>query len=116
MQEDFESYYSLGYTPAHHGDGRQHKVDVKVKRPGLRVRYRSTYRDKPALEKAVDRTLTALLHGIEDNPLEVAVELGAQTLDKATGTWAVPIRLSVPLYKLAIINQEEGGAYRGRLR
>ena len=116
MQEDFESYYSLGYTPAHRGDGRQHKVEVKVKRPGLRVRYRPSYRDKPALEKAVDRTFTALLHGIEDNPLEVAVEVGEQTLDKAAGTWAVPVRLRIPLYKLAIVNQQEGGSYKGRLR
>jgi VWFA-related protein len=116
MQEDFESYYSFGYTPAHHGDGKQHKVEVKVKRPGLRVRYRPSYRDKPALEKAVDRTLTALLHGIEDNPLEVAVEMGEQTLDTATGTWAVPVRLRIPLYKLAIVNQQEGGSYKGKLR
>jgi VWFA-related protein len=116
MQEDFDSYYSLGYTTVHHGDGRQHKVQVKVKRPGLRVRYRPSYRDKPAMEKAVDRTLTALLHGIEDNPLEVSVEVGEQTLDKATGTWAVPVRLKIPLYKLAIIHPDEGGAFQGRLR
>ena len=30
----FESYYSLGYTPAHAGDGRDHKIEVKVKRRG----------------------------------------------------------------------------------
>jgi VWFA-related protein len=116
MQEDFDSYYSLGYTPAHHGDGQRHQVEVKVKRPGLRLRYLPSYRDKPTLEKAVDRTLAALLHGIEDNPMEVAIDVGAQTLDVATGTWAVPIRLKIPLYKLAIIHSEDGGAYRGRLR
>jgi VWFA-related protein len=116
MQEDFESYYSLGYTTAHHGDGRKHKVEVKVKRPGLRIRYRPSYRDKPALEKAADRMLTALLHGIEDNPLEVAIELGVQTPDPATGVWAVPIRLRIPLDKLAILQQEAGGARQGRLR
>ena len=37
MQEDFSSFYSLGYTPAHTGDGRDHKIEVKVKRPGLRA-------------------------------------------------------------------------------
>ncbi len=116
MQEDFESYYSLGYSPAHHGDGRQHKVDVKLKRPGLRVRYRPSYRDKPAMEKAVDRTLTALLHGIEDNPLEVALELGPQTREAASNTWAVPIQLKIPLYKLAIIPKDGGDSYQGRLR
>ena len=99
-----------------HGDGLQHKVEVKVKGPGLRVRYRPSYRDKPAMEKAVDRTLTALLHGIEDNPLEVAVEMGEQTLDKATGTWAVPVRLKIPLYKLAIIHPQDEGTFQGRLR
>jgi VWFA-related protein len=116
MQEDFEAFYSLGYTPAHHGDGQRHKVEVKVKRPGLRLRYLPSYRDKPALEKAVDRTLAALLHGIEENPMEVAIDLGEQTLDTATGTWAVPIQLKIPLYKLAIIHSEDGVAYRGRLR
>ncbi len=115
MQEDFEAFYSLGYTPAHHGDGQRHQVEVKVKRPGLRLRYLPSYRDKPALEKAVDRTLAALLHGIEDNPMEVAIDLGTQTLD-ANGTWAVPIRLRIPLYKLAIIHPDEGGSYQGRLR
>ncbi|MFY9825265.1 MAG: VWA domain-containing protein [Thermoanaerobaculia bacterium] len=116
MQEDFETFYSLGYSPAHHGDGRQHKVEVKVKRPGLRVRYRPSYRDKPAMEKVVDRTLTALLHGIGENPLEIGVELGTQTLDTATGTWAVSVRLKIPLYKLAIIHPDEGGSFQGRLR
>ena len=116
MQEDFDSYYSLGYTTAHHGDGQRHKVVVKVKRGDLRIRYRPSYRDKPALEKAADRMLTALLHGIEDNPLEVAVELGVQTPDPGTDTWTVPIRLRMPLDKLTLLQQEAGGAHQGRLR
>jgi len=113
MQEDFEAFYSLGYTPAHHGDGQRHKVEVKVKRPGLRLRYLPSYRDKPALEKAVDRTLAALLHGIEDNPLEIAVEVGEQGPGPA-GTFAVPIRLRIPLHKLAILNHDE--VFEGNLR
>ncbi len=112
MQEDFETYYSLGYTPAHRGDGRQHKVEVKVKRPGLNVRYRPSYRDKPALERVVDRTFTALLHGIEDNPLEVTVDVGAQTLDKTTGTWAVPVQLKIPLYRLPSSRSRRGAPTR----
>ena len=60
-----------------------------MKRPGLRVRYRPSYRDKPAVEKMVDRTLAALLHGIEDNPLDVAVEIGDLTPAEG-GEYAVP--------------------------
>jgi VWFA-related protein len=113
MQEDFDSYYSLGYSPGHSGDGKVHQISVKLKRPGLRVRYRPSYRDKPAVEKMVDRTLAALLHGIEDNPLGVAVEIGDLTPAEG-GDYAVPVRLKIPLFKLAILNQQ--GNYVGKLR
>ena len=117
MQEDFDTYYSLGYTPAHQGDGRDHRVEVKVKRPGLRVRYLQTYRDKPVMERVADRTLAALLHGIEENPLDVEIEIGdsAPAEGGPGGQYAVPVRLRIPLFKLAILNQP-GGGYHGKLR
>lgn len=113
MQEDFESYYSLGYTPAHTGDGRDHKIEVKLKPSGLRVRYRQSYRDKPTMEKVVDRTLAALFHGVEDNPLDVTVEIGDPAPAEG-GQYAVPVRLKIPLFKLAILSGEEH--YQGKLR
>jgi VWFA-related protein len=113
MREDFSTLYSLGIAPAHNGDGREHKLIVKVKRPDLRLRYRQSYRDKPVLERSVDRTLAALYYGIEENPLEVAVEIGDQS-PAAGGQYSVPIRLRIPIFKLAILNQ--GEAYQGKLR
>jgi VWFA-related protein len=113
MRQDFESYYSLGYAPAHTGDGRQHRIEVKVKRPGVQLRYRQSYRDKPMLEKAVDRVLAALLYGVEDNPLQITVEMGEQTAGPA-GSVNVPIHLKIPLFKLAILNRET--LFEGSLR
>ena len=113
MREDFSTFYSLGYTPAHNGDGLEHRIQVRAKRPGLRLRYRESYRDKPVMEKAFDRTLAALLYGFEDNPLEITVEIGEQTPDPS-GSISVPIRLRIPLHKLAILNREE--TYEGALR
>ena len=115
VRADFESYYSLGYTPAHNGDGREHRIEVKVKRPGVRLRYRQSYRDKPVLEKTVDRTLAALLYGFEDNPLGISVEIGGQT-PGPSGTVSVPLRLKIPLFKLAILNHEAAGTFEGNLR
>ena len=115
MRRDFESYYSLGYTPAHAGDGREHRIEVKVKRPGLQLRYRQSYRDKPMLEKTADRTLAALLYGLEENPLGIVIELGEQT-PGPSGTVSVPIRLRIPLFKLAILNHEAAGLFEGSLR
>ncbi|MFL6258294.1 MAG: VWA domain-containing protein [Thermoanaerobaculia bacterium] len=113
MQEDFESYYSLGYSPGHAGDGKDHRIEVKVRKPGLQVRYRQTYRDKPLLEKLADRTLAALFHGFEENPLEVQIEIG-DPAPAEDGQYAVPVRLRIPLFKLAILNQQE--SYQGKLR
>jgi VWFA-related protein len=114
MREDFESSYSLGYTPAHSGDGREHRIEVRVDKPGIRLRYRRSYRDKPALEKLVDRTLAALLYGMEDNPLEVQVEVGEMLPGGPAGSWTVPLRLKIPLFKLAILNRDE--TFEGQLR
>ena len=113
MREDLTTYYSLGYSPSHRGDGKEHRIEVKVKRPGVRLDYRRTYRDKPALEQAADRMLAALTHGYEDNPLGVAVEmLPPKPLDG--GRVLVTARLLVPLFKLATITRER--VYEGKLR
>jgi VWFA-related protein len=113
MQEDFASYYSLAYTPPHNGDGREHRIEVRVKRPGLRVRSRRGYRDKPPLERTVDRTLASLFYGIEENPLDVEMAVGdSAPVDK--GTWMVPVRLRIPLYKLTMLTTER--SFEGKLR
>ena len=114
MREDFSAVYSLGISPSHNGDGREHKLAVKVKRPDLQLRYRRSYRDKPALERSADRTLAALYYGLEENPLEVTVEIGDQAPAEA-GQVSVPVRLRIPLFKLAILNQD-GATYQGNLR
>jgi VWFA-related protein len=113
MREDFSTLYSLGISPPHGGDGREHKLAVKVKRPGLQLRYRQSYRDKPALERTADRTLAALYYGVEDNPLDVEVTVGEQSPAEA-GQYSVPLRLRIPLFKLTILPQND--VYQGSLR
>ena len=113
MREGLATYYSLGYSPRHHGDGKEHRIEVKVKRPGVRLAYQRNYRDKPVLEQAADRVLATLIHGYEDNPLGIAVEvLPPQPLDRER--LLVTARLLVPLAKLATINREH--VYEGKLR
>jgi VWFA-related protein len=113
VREDALSFYSLGFTPAHNGDGREHQITVKVKHPGLHLRYRQSYRDKTPLEKIVDRTFSALLYNVEDNPLDISVEIGEQT-PGTSGLVAVPVRLRIPLFKLAILNRDD--TFQGSLK
>jgi VWFA-related protein len=115
VRQDFSNYYSIGYASVHTGDGREHRIEVKAKKPGIKLRYRQGYRDKPLAERMVDRTLAALLHGLEDNPLDIAVEIGDQTPSSSgTGTVAVPVRLKIPLFKLAVLNRDQ--RFQGSLR
>ncbi|HEY2738989.1 MAG TPA: VWA domain-containing protein [Thermoanaerobaculia bacterium] len=105
IQEDLATYYSLGFNPPHLGDGHEHRITVKVNKPGMTVRYRQSYRDKPSLERAVDHTLASLYYGYEDNPLDVQLEVGDIAPD-GKGNWAVPFRLRIPLYKVTMLQTE----------
>jgi VWFA-related protein len=113
MRQDFDRYYSLGFTPRKGGDGREHRLEVKVKRRGLQARHPASYRDKPVMEQAVDRTLAALFFGSEENPLEISIEVGDMT-QNAQGGYTVPVRLHIPLGKLFFEHTDE--AYNGKLR
>jgi VWFA-related protein len=117
IEDDLGHYYSLGYTPPHTGDGHDHNIVVKVQGAGLHARYRQVYRDKPPLERIVDRTLAALFLGTGDNPLAVTLEIG----DIVPGTGAkgapgsvVPIRLLIPLSNVGLTMHGDG--YDGKLR
>lgn len=114
MREDFDSYYFLGYSSPRSGDGRQHRITVKVNRPGARVRYRQSYRDKSDLEQTADRTLAALFHGTQTNPLGVGIEIGAITPAPAGKGYNVPVRLKIPLIQLAF--QDEQAGLVGKIR
>jgi len=113
MRDDFNRYYSLGFTPRRSGDGREHRIEVRVKRKGLQVRHPMSYRDKPVMERAVDRTLAALFFGSEENPLDAELEIGDAT-PGPQGGYTVPVRVRIPLHKLLFQHTEE--FYEGKLR
>jgi VWFA-related protein len=64
--EENSSYYILGYvSPDSHRDGRFHRVSIRVKRPGLRVRSRNGYfapSDKVAVKAPADPVNELLAH------------------------------------------------------
>ena len=105
---DFKSYYSLGYSPTHVGDGRYHKVEVKLakKAKGMLVRHREGYRDKSPEAQMTDGTLAALQFPYEDNPLGVSLAFGEETR-REDGLYVVPIEVKIPIGKLLLIPRQE---------
>jgi VWFA-related protein len=106
MRRDFANAYSLGFSFEERADGKEHRIDVRVKTAGLKVRHRQSFRDKSIAERAVDRTLAALVHGAEDNPLEVQIAVG-EAAQSDGEHYLVPVKLKIPLFKLGLLNRED---------
>jgi len=114
IAEDFNSFYSLGYAPTHIGDGRFHKITVKVKRKGVNARYREGYRDKSIESRMSDGTLAALQYPFQSNPLGVTLDFG-RPMPRQDGLYLVPIHVRIPLGKLALVPRDQNSEARVRL-
>jgi VWFA-related protein len=102
---DLGTYYSLGYLPGHSGDGRFHKIEVKVKRKGLRVRHRYGYRDKPLPARMADGTMSTLRYGFERNPLGIALRVGGQQSHER-GNYLVDLVVVIPIGKVTLVPRQ----------
>lgn len=109
---DTSTYYSLGYAPPAPADGKYHRLRVKVKGKGLRVRYPGGYLAQTEDERMAARTLACLLLDRGDNPLGVQLQLGDEKRDEK-GRLLVPVRVRVPVGNLVML--PEGERHEGRL-
>ncbi len=109
MLDGFGSYYSLGFTPVETENGR---VRVRLRRPGLRVRYLRRFAARTAARQLEEATLATLLTEVEDNRLEVAVEVG-EAEPQPDDTYLVPVLIKVPMARLSLL--PERARHIGRL-
>ncbi len=113
MGADLRSYYSLGYSPAHLGDGRSYRLEVKVRGRGLRARHRNSYRDKSFEARLTEGVLAVLRYGAGSNTLDLRVDVtSARSHDE--GRFLVPVKISVPFRNVTLVPRDEH--HHGRLR
>lgn len=112
LRQDLTHYYSLAYPSPHRGDGEAHKIDVRVKRPGVKLHYLERYRDKSGDQEMSERTLAALMLGATDNPLDVRVTVGEMEKQK-DGSYLVAAEVRFPIANLVLLPQET--AHVGRV-
>ena len=116
MGDDFDNYYSLGFSPAASESGRYKRVRVRVtnqKKRKLEVRHRDGYREKPISTRMADSTLAALHYGYQKDDLPIRLELGDQ-IRQDSGHYLVSLLVKIPLGQLSYLPQEE--MHRGRVR
>ena len=113
LSKDFNSLYSLGYRSRTGGDGRYHKIEVKVKRPDLRVRHRSGYVDSTQEQRVADRAFSSLILDLESNALGVTVDFATPQLE-GLNKYHLPLLVRIPLRELTLL--PDGDKHKGKLR
>ncbi len=113
IARDFDSFYSLGYRSRHGGDGKYHRIDVRVKGEALDVRHRTGFLDKPEVERIADRTLSSLILNLEKNPLGIDLDFG-EPEKESRGIFLLPVLIRIPFSEITLL--PNGEVEQGSLR
>lgn len=105
--ENVDASYSLGYSPAHVGDGEYHRFRVEVRREGVEVRHREGYLDKPGEERVADRTAAALLRAGRTNPLGLQASTSPAVLQHGK-VFKVPLTVTLPGASATLLPARKG--------
>ena len=109
---DLENYYSIGYRPEGERSGVARSVVVKVKKPELKVRTKSSFLER-TLENEIEETVAAaLFYPVDRNDLGVTISITAP-LVQADGTMSTKLRIDVPTANMALLPQ--GGDLAGSI-
>ncbi len=110
LSKDFSNFYSIGYRSSHSAVDRPHRVEVIVKRKGLKVRARKGFLEKTIETKTAEATVASLFYPRDQNPLGIAVALGeSRPYDREN--YLLPVRISIPIGRLALV--PSGDRYEG---
>ncbi len=113
LGEDFDTFYSLGYASPSTGDVRFHKIKVKVRSKGLKVRHRGGYLEKPQAERVADRFLASVLLGEEKNPLGIQLAIG-EPEKRGSRKFELPLLVKIPSGVVTFLPRKD--VLEGRLR
>jgi VWFA-related protein len=79
IEQDFYTYYSLGYTLRTSGHDMVHKIKVEIpEHPEYRVRYRRRFVEKSLENQVHDRVITGLMFPIDENPMRRPARIAGQ--------------------------------------
>lgn len=116
LADQIRGEYALGLAPGHAPEGRIHSLRVELRKKGRRIRYTPSYFHGERAETGANRTLAALLVGLEEDTLGADVSIDPWPVGgpapKTTRT--AKVRIGVPLGRLSAVEDAEGR--HGRLR
>ncbi len=113
VRADFGTFYSLGYKPQKEAKEGNRKIVVEVKsHPQATVRYTRNLGDPDPVDQLRELTLSALYHGLVENPLGIEIE-PKPAADLGGNKYRVDMMVKIPFEKLLLLPQES--SHVGRL-
>lgn len=112
LGELLESYYSLGFDAEPFADGKEHRVEVAVRRSGVRLRYRPAFAVQPLAERMKEMTLAGLLYQRRSNRLGVELVKESER-PREGGGYQVRLVMRMPLANVTLL--PAGEVHEGRL-
>lgn len=109
VASDLSHWYSIGY-PRPETSEASGKIVVKTKKPGLVVRSRKAFVDRPPGKVMRERVVANLFRRDEAAKLPIGVEAGTP-VPREKGLWVTTLRLRVPVRSLALL--PDGGEAKG---
>jgi VWFA-related protein len=101
VQEDVSSFYWLGFSAKRQGDDKEHKVEVRVKRPGLEVRSRKQYKDLSRKAEVEQELESRLLFSRTRTQEDFTVLAGEPVIKR--NQMVVPVTFRIPLDKVVFL-------------
>lgn len=112
LGERLEAYDSLGFDAAPFADGHERRVEVQVRRAGVRVRYRPTFTVQSLSERMKELTLARFLYQRRTSRLDVQLSK-EQERPRQGGGQNVFLVMPLPLANVTLLPVH--GVYEGRL-
>lgn len=113
--EDTRSYYWLGFQTERAGDDRRHDVEVRVLRPGLRVRTRDDYFDFSRQSEVTLVVESALYFGTPPSELPLDVSL-SRPRRSGLRTMTTTMDVLIPVDEITLLPGPGGWVGRVELR
>ncbi|MBW3670592.1 MAG: VWA domain-containing protein [Acidobacteria bacterium] len=104
IDQDLDSYYSLGYRSSTQRIDRQRTIEVRSKNKAHRVRSKRTFVEKSIGTEMTDKVIAKLFFQSEENDLGIVLRTEKPTLVE-DDIFIVPLQIHIPIDNLTLIPQ-----------
>lgn len=106
VQDDLAAYYWLGFSAQRQGKDQSHKVEVRVKKPGLKVRSRQQYSDLSRKTEVDQELESRLLFSRTREKQDFVVMTGEPVVKRSEMN--LPISFRIPLDLVVFLPKGQG--------